>query len=191
MSNMPFAKFLYFKDIMLNLKQIATFAGLIITLPLISTQPASAQRICIVTDAGKVECGRFQENSTPRKSQTIEFADLALTLEDCKRYLSTVKCNFFVTTKKDGDTWLSIGRVFDSYGGDYTSSTTQIGQEIYFTGSGGVGGASTQLLTGIPLKAILTFKEIPKQVKELAALQVNVSRSERNKAIFRNVIVSE
>ena len=61
---------------MIYLKQIPAFTSLIVTAILVFIQPASAQRICIVTDAGKVECGRVQENSTSRKSQTIEFPDL-------------------------------------------------------------------------------------------------------------------
>ena len=178
---------------MLNLKQIPIFTGLIVTAILTTMQPASAQKVCIVTDTGKAECGRVQENFTPRKSQTLEFEDLNLTLLGCKRYPNNqLKCNFFVKAKQDGYLLFGYGKFFDAIGGVHSCSSSKIGAGVNPAFCDDI-FALSESLKNIPLRAELTFDKIPDQVKEIAALQLFVkfqisgNNKRGDKAIFRDV----
>lgn len=183
---------------MRNLVQIAIAMGFVVTSLLISSHPATAQKTCVMTDDGDVVCGKLQQ--TPKKSntesQTLEFEDVSLTLLGCKRYPNNnLKCNFSVKAKQDGTIRFGYGvKMFDLLGGEYFSSESQIGKSTNDGVSNG-GYAQTELLKNIPLRAMLTFNEIPKQVKEIAALQLRVwsnkGDSNKNKAIFRNIPISE
>jgi|GEM_PF-6685021 hypothetical protein len=171
---------------MIHLKKILVFTGSVVISTLIANQPASAQRVCIVTDTGKVECGRVREDSIPKKSQSLEFEDFTLTLQDCQRLNKNVKCSFFVTMKKDGKLYLRYGKISDFYGSNYDASSIKFGQNLR-QNSDGVWG---ELLRGIPLKATLTFEEIPDPVRKIAALQMSIEyygNNKRDRAVFRDV----
>ncbi|MFM6223401.1 MAG: hypothetical protein ACKPDM_24160 [Dolichospermum sp.] len=186
---------------MRNPLQIAIAMGLVVTSLLISSHPATAQKACVMTDDGDVVCGKLQQ--TPKKSnaesQTIEFEDVSLTLLGCKRYPNNnLKCNFSVTAKQDST--ITFGdrdvKMFDLLGGEYFVSTLQIGKAISPMYRNQTSHSpSTELLKNIPLRAMVTFNEIPKQVKEIAALQLQVwsskGNSNNNKAIFRNIPISQ
>jgi hypothetical protein len=149
-----------------------------------------------MTDDGDVVCGKLQQ--TPKKSntesQTLEFEDVSLTLLGCKRYPNNrLKCNFSVKAKQDGYLHFGFGKFFDTIGEVHSCWSSRIG-------AGGNGAtcdgvyASTESLKNIPLRAELTFDKIPKEVKDIAALQLRVtsnSNNDGNKAIFRNIPISE
>jgi peptidoglycan hydrolase-like protein with peptidoglycan-binding domain len=138
------------------------------------------------------------ETFPDQNSKTIEFEDIDVTLRGCKRSPSTVKCYFTLSTKKDGTGgfYCDYTKMFDLYGNEYFCEQGQLGQAKGKHGT----EAATRMLTGIPLAAIATFRNIPARVKEIAALEVGVALSEPNggrpyaaqhQAEFRNIPISE
>ncbi|MBD2694300.1 hypothetical protein [Anabaena catenula] len=177
-----------------HLTKVSTLTGVVLTSLLVSSHPVAAQRACVVTDSGNVVCGRLQQNSqkpSSVKNQTLEFEHINVTLQGCKRSSSTVNCYFLLTAKQDSDVEFNCYRskMFDLYGSEHLCRQAQIGK------SKGDNSAQTRMLKGIPLKAIATFKEVPTQVKEIAAIEVQVNpyvdywRSYN--AVFRNTPISE
>ncbi|QYX30793.1 hypothetical protein [Sphaerospermopsis torques-reginae] len=182
-----------------NFTKVSTLTGVVLTSLLVSSHPVAAQRACVVTDSGSVVCGKLQQNSqkpSSVKNQTVELEDINVTLQGCKRSSSTVNCHFLLTAKQDGEVYLNCysrsssynSKIFDTYGGEYFCNQTQLGQ------SKNEYRVSTKLLKNIPAKAIVTFKEIPTQVKEIAALELSVylsNRLEYYSAVFRSIPISQ
>ncbi|MEA5530431.1 hypothetical protein VB638_12690 [Dolichospermum sp. UHCC 0684] len=177
-----------------HLTKVSTLTGVALTSLLVSSPPVAAQRACVVTDSGNVVCGRLQQNSqkpSSAKNQTVEFEHINVTLQGCKRSSSTVNCHFLLTAKQDSDVSFICreSKMFDVYGSEYFCKQAQIGK------SKEEGSPNTRMLKGIPLKAIATFKEVPTQVKEIAAIEVKVNPyvdyQRYYNAVFRSIPISE
>jgi hypothetical protein len=178
-----------------HITKVSTLTGVVLTSLFFSSHPVAAQKACVVTDSGNVVCGRLQQNSqkpSTVKNQTVEFEEINLTLQGCKRSSSTVNCHVLFTTKQDGLVYFSCRnetKMFDTYGKDYFCEQGQLGQnkDRY--------RAEARMLKGVPLKAIATFKEVPIQVKEIAALKIDVeliiNGSVYRSAAFRSIPISE
>lgn len=156
--------------------------------------PAIAQRACVITDTGKVVCGRLQNNTRntdSKKKLTLNFEKITLTLQECKRSSSTssIKCLFLLTPKQDGQgsIYAPDCKMFDTYGREFYCRTVQIGQSSYTENSGGDHTARTDMIKGIPLRASILFEQIPEEVSQISGLRVSVSGY---RAIFRSIPVS-
>lgn len=74
------------------------------------------------------------------------------------------------TAKQDSEVYFDCYRskIFDLYGSDYLCNRGQIG------GSEASSSPQRRMLKDLPLKIIVTFQEVPKQVKEIAAMEIPI-----------------
>jgi hypothetical protein len=183
-----------------HLTKVSTLTGVVLTSLLVSSHPVAAQRACVVTDSGNVVCGRLQPNSqnpSSVKNQTVEFEEINLTLQGCKRSSSTVNCHFLLTAKQDGTGgfYCDYGKMFDFYGKEYFCHQAQLGQAKGKQGT----DVATKMLKGIPLKATATFRDVPVQVKEIAGIEIGIALSGTSgrpyapqyTPVFRSIPISE
>lgn len=170
-------------------KYVFTALGLISSLSFFNNS-VMAQNVCISSDTGEVICGKpvqTPETQITKNKQTVNFEDIVVSLNGCKRLSSTIKCNLLITTNKDG--WVNIGtgekaKFFDSYGNEYFAQKTQIGQRFSSDAPG------SSMIQGIPLAASFVFEGIPEKVNEVKAIKFGVHFLEEHKIIFRDIPVT-
>ncbi|MEL6492769.1 MAG: hypothetical protein AAFQ95_22705 [Cyanobacteria bacterium J06621_3] len=96
----------------------------------------------------------------------LETESFIVTLQDCKRDVSNIRCNFLIESKED--MWLALrpSRAIDVSGDEYESSLITFGSEENSV------GVNKQLLEGVPIKASLKFDNFSEEISQLAILQV-------------------
>ena len=170
---------------------IPTSLFLASTLAVIFTHPALAQRACVRTDAGKVVCGNLiRTNSgatTPkpnqRQSLRVEDKYYSFELQSCDRSDDNIKCYFMITNTRNANKNLSLtrpSRIITASGEEIRAIKTQVGQS-----------SSATLIPGVPMKAILVFGNVPRQVSNLPVLEINYRGefTELGNVQFRNVTI--
>jgi hypothetical protein len=148
----------------------------------------AVERACVATDAGSVVCGKFKSaregqeqeprqeearNSTPITGYRKELDGITYTLRSCKREESSVKCNFVVTTKKEGkQLYIVTGKghssMVDSNGTTYPSSNLEYNGRRE-------GTLLTHMSLGIDYVVDIIFENIPGQITKAVLLNVNTN----------------
>ncbi len=114
------------------------------------------------------------------QDSNVEQENFTVSLKSCDRSGKIIKCNLLLTSKKNFNISVRGGRIFDRFGNEYNPAWVQVGN----TRNNGQVGVVKQLLKGIPTKLILTFNEIPPEVKEIAVLEIRRIDTE-----FRDIIL--
>lgn len=130
-----------------------------------------------------------------KAEEVDEENNLKFRVQDCKRVGKNVVCDVLATNlkKENQQLWISWststrGRVIDSSGNQYIAKQTQIGQSISKDGE----ALAANLIGGIPTKISYSF-EIPREVTNLAAVEVNYSNPLTNingKVALRDITIS-
>ncbi len=124
--------------------------------------------------------------STTVKAQdsNVEKENFTVSLKSCDRSVKIIKCNLLLTSKKKLNIQVNgrYSRIFDRVGNEYNAASVQVGNtEDYYR-------VNKQFLEGIPTKLILTFNEIPPEVKEIAVLDISYDYYGDN-IEFRNIVI--
>jgi hypothetical protein len=106
---------------------------------------------------------------------TDEERQLKFELQGCKRVNQKVSCDILMTNLANKSRQITFNasvfsqssRLIDDSGNEYIAQKVKIGSQEEAT-------LQTELITGIPTKAILTF-EIPQQVSKLAVLEAFIA----------------
>ena len=164
----------------------------------------SIPRMCIST-GGKTACGKFtsikegessnqssepqpQTSNPPQSSGYRKESDnVTYLLRNCRRVSSDIKCNFVITTKKEGKsigliTGKGYSSIIDSAGRTYPSSTLEYNGSINNT-------FNTTSSSDVEYVVDINFENIPGQITKAALVSINTYPG--NKVIqFRNVPIS-
>jgi hypothetical protein len=107
--------------------------------------------------------------------QTVESKTYEFSLKSCKKIGDRVICELLVTNKGE-DQRLELRneetRVIDEDGNEYRASRVKFGTEET------TWIATVNMVTSVPMKAILTFDGIPLQTQKLTLLEVNFAYPE-------------
>jgi hypothetical protein len=121
------------------------------------------------------------------QDSNVEKENFTVSLKSCDRSGKIIKCHLLLTSKKKFDITVygrsgnSIpSRIFDRVGNEYNAASVKVGN------TEDPDRVDKQLLEGIPTKLILTFNEIPPEVKEIAVLDI---RSYYDNTEFRNIVI--
>lgn len=136
-------------------------------------------------------------------AQTVDLKSVKVTLQSCKRSSYTVKCYFVVNSKIDWEVFFLNKGMIDLYGREYFNRGVQLGENKteHLRGT----GVGANMVIENPLVAIVAFKDIPDDVKEIAFLSVGVRTKNLDKGtrgasfddfiyqglMFRNIPISE
>jgi hypothetical protein len=107
----------------------------------------------------------------------IDFDSIIVGLPTCKRSGKSIMCSLNIVSKVDQPVGFGScsretkTRFFDTQGIEHKASATQFGSQ--FDNSGCT--VSTNLIKEVPVKAVLTFTDIPLEIKKLKALELSVS----------------
>ena len=113
------------------------------------------------------------------QDSNVEQENFTVSLKSCDRSGKIIKCNLLLTSKKNFNIAVYSGsRIFDRFGNEYNPAWVQVGN------TRNNGGVNKRLLKGIPTKLILTFNEIPPEVKEIAVLEISPIDTQ-----FRDIIL--
>ncbi|MBW4556568.1 MAG: hypothetical protein KME59_11610 [Trichormus sp. ATA11-4-KO1] len=159
---------------------------------------ALAQQTCVRTDAGNIVCGALMpqgsDKTTPKQDASrIEANGFSFQLQNCLRSGTNVTCNLLITKIEDrsGDrdglflVNANNSRIINVSGEEFVARSIQLGEKQGAS-------AQTNLVSGVPLKASISF-EVPAQFSKLALLEVgytfyNPGYNVRT-AQFRNVTI--
>lgn len=112
-------------------------------------------------------------------SAQVNVQDFVFKLQGCKRTSETVKCEFFITNKKE-DRALQIHtsdtRIVDLQGNQYFTRNIDLGGILV---SSGYTMVEQKLVQDVGLKAFITFAKVPTQVNRLALIELSVRTYER------------
>jgi hypothetical protein len=123
------------------------------------------------------------------QDSNVEKEDFTVSLKSCDRSGKIIKCHLLLTGKKKFDirVYGSSGpsRIFDSFGNEYNAASVKIGN------TENADFVNKQLLEGIPTKLMLTFNEIPPEVKEIAVLDIRYfsNYAPTDNTEFRNIVI--
>jgi len=144
-------------------------------------------------NASSITIAQGSKQSKPE--EVDEENNLKFRVVNCKRFGKNVVCDVLATNLKKENRWFYVswststrGRVIDSSGNEYIAKQTQIGQSISKDGRELV----ANLIEGIPTKISYTF-EIPQEVTNLAAVEVNYSNPLTNiigRVALRDITIS-
>ena len=128
------------------------------------------------------------QQKKPQGQATVEDNSFKFQLQGCQRTSKNVTCSFLVTNLADKDRSVRIfatsgSRSFDFSGNEYAAQIAQIGKDQSSI------RADTVLLTGIPVKASVSF-ELPGRVTQLAALEISYHSDGASNAVFRDVPIT-
>jgi hypothetical protein len=129
-----------------------------------ATAIASASPADATTSAATLAQTSQQEKPT---AQVVEDNDFKFQLQSCQRAGKKVTCSLLITNLANRDRPLRLNnnsRSFDFSGNEYFAYRAQIGKD---RGT----GTRTKLLTGIPIKASVSF-ELPQSATQLAAIEI-------------------
>lgn len=156
-----------------------------------------AQRACVRTDAGRVVCGNLVREDNRQKapnsnsSPVFEANGIRFALQQCLRRGNNVNCDVLMTNleNKDKEIYFSITQSrLIAVSGDQFSA-----EEVYIGGKRNVSYVGTKLVSQIPLKATISFKETPQSVTNLGLVEISYSLglgAKRQAARFRNVVIN-
>jgi hypothetical protein len=167
-------------------QKLGTLTSVFLTSLLISSHPVAAQQACVVTDAGKVVCGRLQQSaneSFPQNSdRQQEIEDFVFTFKACRRKGAVVNCELTITNKgKDRDLRLNgttfydpakHTRIIDATGRQYSVSNIESG------GLKSQGYVSVKFAKDINYRTVLTFEEISNQISQVPLIELSVTYSD-------------
>ena len=148
--------------------------------------PAIAEQACVRTNAGQRVCGELLPKEGGNVAQKIESTGFTFELQGCRRSGDDVSCNILITNVGDSDTICSLNnssRIISTSGEEFAATKVQVGQ------------GSSRLIRGVPVKAVLSFRNTPSRVSNLAVLEVSyeyppISNKERS-IQFRNVTIQK
>jgi len=123
-------------------------------------------------------------NPGGRASQTVRTGALSIALQGCKLLGSSLKCEMLFTAQEDLRVSLdNDSRAFDESGNEYSAGKLRLGKK-----SGSYYNLSIELITGIPVKAGVTFEGVSQSARLLTALELDLNRL--GTVVFRNVPIS-
>jgi hypothetical protein len=155
------------------------------------------ERACITTATGNTVCGKFksakkegqEEARTPAPNSIYqkELDGIAYTLKSCRREESIVKCNFVITTKKDGKQFYIVtgaghSSMVDANGRTYPSSSN-----LEYNGGSKFMSVRIDMSVGVDYVVDINFEKTPGQITK--ATLINLSANEKL-VQFRNVPIS-
>ncbi|GCL36829.1 hypothetical protein SR1949_19350 [Sphaerospermopsis reniformis] len=126
------------------------------------------------------------------QDSNVEKENFTVSLKSCDRSGKIIKCHLLLTSKKKFDIRVygrsgnyPTSRIFDSFGNEYNAASVKIGN------TENADWVDKQLLEGIPTKLMLTFNEIPPEVKEIAVLDIRSTSNYANtdNTEFRNIVI--
>lgn len=130
--------------------------------------------------------GNSNQNQT-KPLQSIEAGGFIFQLLSCKLSNKVINCSLLITnTEKDKELHIhggSYSRLFDYSGNEYYAVKAEIGK---IKASNGYG--KNQLISGIPIKAGISFGDISPKIKGIAVIEINCYNL---KVQFRNVPMSK
>mgnify|MGYP000367029689 CR=1 FL=1 len=160
--------------------------GVIFTSLSCLSYPAIAEQACVRTSAGQSVCGELLPKERGNVTQKIEATGFIFELQGCRRSGDDVSCNILITNVGDSDTICALSnssRIISTSGEEFEANKVQ------------VGSGSSRLIRGIPVKAVLSFRNTPSRVSNLAVLEVSYEYppiSNRERSIqFRNVAIQK
>jgi Bacterial SH3 domain len=181
----------------LDVKTIVFLSGLFLSLSLNEVQ--ANPNTCVTTQSGQVVCGKAQpannnsgDTQESQQNFRLEENDFRLDLKGCFRIEfsnNTVKCDLVVTNlfSKDRDFFIRHGRSrMLSSGNQFYPIDAKLGSStVGFDGAVGI-----NLVSNVPIKGSITFKEIPSDVSQMSILDINYGRTccdDGNKFRFSNI----
>ncbi|KJH73253.1 hypothetical protein [Aliterella atlantica] len=129
-----------------------------------------------------------QQKKPQGQASVVEDNSFKFQLQGCQRTGKNVTCSLLVTNLAEKDRSVTIfarsgSRSFDFSGNEYAAQIAQIGKDQSSI------RAKTVLLTGIPVKASVSF-ELPGKVTQFAALEISYHSDGASKAVFRDIPVT-
>jgi hypothetical protein len=116
---------------------------------------------------------QLSEESSEQDIKVVHGNGIIYKMYGCTKQSNTVNCSFLLTSDKDKIGVIGVGsrgtRFIDFNGNEYYSSYARIGNES----SGGNGSVSNELIRGIPIKASISFDNIPENVNQFATLELH------------------
>lgn len=155
---------------------------------------ALAEQACVRTDAGAKVCGELLPAEGKSVAQRQEENEFVLELQGCKRSSDIVKCSLLIenVASNDRKLWLHGGygpptRMISTSGEEFNAKQAQLGQQNSSS------YVEVPLIRSVAMQGIVTFEDIPRQIDNLAVLEVRYGFYEPSQTYtsvqFRNVSI--
>ena len=162
-----------------------------------SVLPAFSQQSCILTDSGKLVCGKSQNNVNSSNSvKQQEIYDYIFKINGCtRRTPSLVKCEYTITNRGKETLFKIVNNYFDANKNSRmidSSGRIHPVSSIEFGGFKADNYVDVTMFNGINYKASLDFKDISDEISQIPFLRLVVQDTRNNEFFvdFRDINIS-
>jgi len=137
---------------------------------------------------GGTSSKKKEQKSKLKTKQEVEANGFSINMQKCERTGSTVIFYFIITNNKEERhlcTRTFKCRIFDNLGNESTSASIQVGKtSSHFS-------AGSTLISGVPVKASVTFEKVSSKADFIKLLEINWESDRNFKIQFRDIQFSK